>query len=91
MQEFSLTFNEKGQRVSEFVSKGTAFTSVALVPGVGARNSICAVGSDRMLKEIEGGELISYLETGSVLGQLAVAGLNDKVGASSSCLEGGSS
>ncbi len=58
---------QEGRRVSDWVQKGTNFSSVTVYtdPTTGS-NSMYVVGSDKMLKEVFNSTLQNYLEAGTI-------------------------
>jgi len=78
VNEYSIP--EEGRRKSDYMHKGTNFTSVVVHTDTSAsttHNVLYLVGSDRMIKEVQGGaqggELTHYIESEKTLGQLALA------------------
>uniref|UniRef100_A0A0G4FUD2 Uncharacterized protein n=1 Tax=Chromera velia CCMP2878 TaxID=1169474 RepID=A0A0G4FUD2_9ALVE len=75
--EFSIV--NEGKRVSDFVQKGVNLSSVAVYsdPSAamgkeGPQNSLFAVGSDKMLKEIHKANMRTFTDARILLGQIAL-------------------
>jgi len=77
VNEYSIP--EEGRRMSDCMHKGTTFTSIVIHTDVQmqSHNIMYVVGSDRMIKEVQGGnqagEITNFIETDKTLGQLALA------------------
>merc|ERR1719389_272744 len=77
VNEYSIP--EEGRRMSDCMHKGTTFTSIVIHTDVQmqSHNIMYVVGSDRMIKEVQGGnqagEITNFIETEKTLGQLALA------------------
>jgi len=65
---------QEGRRVSDYVLKGTSFSSVIVYtdPSTG-HNMMYCVGNDKQLKEVYQCQLRNFLESNVVLGQLALS------------------
>jgi len=65
---------KEGRRCSEWAQKGTNFSCIIAYTDVSTqKNTMYAVGSDKMLKEVQDSQLTNYLESNVTLGQLALA------------------
>lgn len=65
---------QEGRRISDWVLKGTNFSCVIVYTDTtNQTNTMYVVGSDKMLKQVEKGQLTRYLESNVTLGQLALA------------------
>jgi len=65
---------KEGRRCSEWAQKGTNFSCIiAYTDTATQKNTMYAVGSDKMLKEVQDSQLTNYLESNVTLGQLALA------------------
>jgi WD40 repeat protein len=65
---------KEGRRCSEWAQKGTNFSCIIAYTDVSTqKNTMYAVGSDKMLKEVQDSQLTNYLESNATLGQLALA------------------
>jgi WD40 repeat protein len=65
---------KEGRRCSEWAQKGTNFSCIiAYTEPSTQKNTMYAVGSDKMLKEVQDSQLTNYLESTVTLGQLALA------------------
>lgn len=65
---------KEGVRCSDWAQKGASFSCIiAYTDPTTATNTMYVVGSDKMLKEIQGASLRNYLESNSTIGQLALA------------------
>jgi len=65
---------KEGRRCSEWAQKGTNFSCIiAYTEPSTQKNTMYAVGSDKMLKEVQDSQLTNYLESNVTLGQLALA------------------
>lgn len=71
---FEYNILSDGRRVSEFVLKGTSFSSVIVFtdPSTGA-NSMYVVGNDKMLREISGSQAQHMVQANTTLGQIVLS------------------
>jgi WD40 repeat protein len=65
---------KEGRRCSEWAQKGTNFSCIiAYTDTASQKNTMYAVGSDKMIKEVQDSQLTNYLESNVTIGQLALA------------------
>lgn len=67
---------KEGRRCSDWAQKGTNFSCIithTTSDNSTQTNTFYVVGSDKMLKELQGGQNINTLESNAMLGQLALA------------------
>jgi len=64
----------EGRRVSDWVLKGTSFSCVIVYtdPSTGG-NTMYVVGTDKMLREVFGGQAQSLVQAGTTLGQIVLS------------------
>jgi len=67
---------KEGRRCSDFTQKGTNFSCIityTATENAQQTNTVYVVGSDKTLKEVQGGNPVNCLESNSTMGQLALA------------------